>query len=61
MKLRIALEDKKFDVRLMDRHLAEGKIQNDELKVYYTKIDDNKTNYEETKVGKTIERRPPNQ
>ena len=44
MKLRLALEEKKMDVRVRDRLVAEGKISKEELKKYTDALpDDTKT------------------
>jgi len=55
MKLRTALEEKKYDVRLMDRHIAEGTVKNDEAKEFYSKLEDNSGNFEEIKIGETVQ------
>ena len=56
MKLRMALEDKLYDVRLMDRHLADGKIKNNEMKDFYSKLEDNTGKFEEVKIGEKIQK-----
>jgi hypothetical protein len=54
MKLRIALEDKLFDVRLKDRHLTDGKIKNEEMKDFYSNLEDNTGKFEEVKIGEKV-------
>lgn len=44
MQLKIALEDKKLDQRLVDRLLAEGKITNDDVKKYLESLPDDSAN-----------------
>lgn len=51
MKLRNALEEKKFDTRLMDRHVADGKVKASEVKDFVNKLEDNEGKYENTIVG----------
>ncbi len=40
MKLAEALENKKFDVRLLDRYLADGKISKVEYEKYIAALED---------------------
>lgn len=40
MKLRIALEEKEFDLRVRDRLLADGKLTKEEIKKYIDKLPD---------------------
>lgn len=44
MKLAKALDDKKLDIRLLDRLLAEGKITKSELDEYLKNLPDESTN-----------------
>lgn len=44
MKLRLALEEKLFDVRVRDRLLAEGKITKDDIKKYLESLQDETKN-----------------
>ena len=41
MRLKQALDEKKFDVRLRDKFLAEGKLSNIELEKYQNSLEDN--------------------
>lgn len=40
MRLKDALEEKKFDTRLQDKHLGENKINQDELDTYFNALGD---------------------
>ena len=44
MKLAKALDDKKLDIRLLDRLLAEGKVTKSELDEYLKNLPDESTN-----------------
>lgn len=44
MKLKIALEEKIYDKRLMDRLLSEGKITQKEVDEFLAKLEDDSTN-----------------
>lgn len=46
MKLALALDDKKMDLRLVDRFLAEGKITKTEYDQYLASLADEEGNYE---------------
>lgn len=46
MKLAKALEDKKMDVRLVDRLLAQGKITKSEFDNYLKGVEDSEGSYE---------------
>jgi hypothetical protein len=47
MKLKLALEDKLMDTRLVDRFIAEGKISKAEYDKYLTGLADDEGNYEQ--------------
>lgn len=52
MRLPKALEEKKMDVRLVDKMLHEGRLENKDLKSYFEKLPDdaaNATTIEEAK------------
>lgn len=49
MQLKKALEDKKLDVRLRDRLLAEGKLTEKELEASFKKLKDSKNDFVKTK------------
>lgn len=44
MKLKQALDEKLFDLRLQDRLLSDGKITQKELDAYLQKLEDDKKN-----------------
>jgi hypothetical protein len=46
MKLKIALEDKIYDKRLVDRLVAEGKVTQKELDEYLSRLDDDSSKLE---------------
>ncbi|MBT4792282.1 MAG: hypothetical protein HON90_11990, partial [Halobacteriovoraceae bacterium] len=46
MKLAKALQEKEMDVRLLDRHLGEGKLTKSEVDTYLSKLDDDQGNFE---------------
>lgn len=46
MKLRIAMDDKKMDVRLRDRFMTEGRISKSEVETYLSSLDDDSANME---------------
>lgn len=46
MKLRIAMDDKKMDVRLRDRYLTENVVSKSELDTYLAQLPDDEGNYE---------------
>lgn len=46
MKLKIALEDKMYDKRLVDRLVAEGKVTQKELDEHLAKLDDDSAKLE---------------
>lgn len=53
MKLRLALEDKLMDVRLLDRLLAEGKITKEQVDAHLAKLDDDSNNLEKLSSDET--------
>lgn len=46
MKLRIAMDDKKMDVRLRDRFLSENVVSKSEIDSYLSALPDDEGNYE---------------
>ena len=60
MRLKQALDEKKFDVRLRDKLLAEGKISHDELVNYQKSLEDSvdSMTYTETEEEKAEEQQP---
>ncbi len=54
MKLRLALEEKNYDIRLRDRLLAEGKLKQEDLKEFLENTEDAASNAEPLKnYGRT--------
>ena len=51
MKLAEALQSKKFDVRLLDRYLSEGKITKAEYEKYLSTLEDTTQMSEEVDIG----------
>lgn len=47
MKLHLALEEKKLDLRLRDRLVADGKLETKEVKEYLDSLADEEGNYKE--------------
>lgn len=54
MKLRIAMDDKKMDVRLRDRFLTEGLVTKADLDTYLNQLSDDEGNYEKVEDKKEI-------
>jgi hypothetical protein len=46
MKLAQALDEKKLDIRLMDRHLAQGRITKEDITAGIENLQDEEGNYE---------------
>lgn len=46
MKLRIAMDDKKMDLRLRDRFLTEGRISKSDVDQYLKSLPDDEGNFE---------------
>lgn len=44
MRLSLALESKKLDVRLLDKHLADGKITREQYDKYISELADDESN-----------------
>ena len=53
MSLKDDLEKKKFDRRLLDKHVAEGKVKQAEVEEYLKSLPDDQANY--TTTGKAAE------
>lgn len=46
MKLKMALEEKTFDIRLMDKHLAEDKLAKNQVDEFLKNLPDDSENLE---------------
>lgn len=46
MRLKDALNEKKMDVRLIDKYLAEGNITKEEVEAYRQKLEDDSSRFE---------------
>jgi hypothetical protein len=46
MKLRIAMDDKKMDVRLRDRFITENIVSKSDIETYLSALPDDEGNYE---------------
>lgn len=58
MKLKLALEDKLMDTRLVDRFIAEGKISKAEYDKYLSGLADDEGNYEQVTASKGQSQEP---
>ncbi len=54
MRLARALEDKKYDVRLRDKAVADKKLESKDVEEYLKNLDDDQTRY--TTTGEVEER-----
>lgn len=48
MRLARALEDKKYDIRLRDKLVADKKLESKEVEAYLKNLDDDQTRYTTT-------------
>jgi hypothetical protein len=48
MRLARALEDKKYDIRLRDKLVADKKLESKQVEEYLNSLDDDKTRYTTT-------------
>ncbi len=53
MKLKIALDEKKMDTRLLDKWLADGKVDQKEADKYFKNLPDESGNCLQKEVGPT--------